>query len=242
MPKVSVLMPVYNTKEEYLRESIESILKQTFTDFEFIIINDGSTNNAKDVILSYQDSRIKYYEQENQGIAATLNRGLDLSQGEYIARMDADDISMPERLKKQTEFLDVHSDISVLGSWCEFFPKQKVMKYIAEPKYLDFIKFCQICHPAVMLRSNILKQYNLKYNSKYKCEDYELWSRAIKFVKFYNIPEVLLKYRWHENNISKISEKFSDDVEKVKQNMLDFLTNNEMLKYICKHKYSIYAY
>ena len=103
---ISVLMPVYNTKEEFLRTAIESILNQTFSNFEFIIINDGSTNNAEDVILSYKDDRIIYLKQENQGIVAALNNGWDRAKGEYIARMDSDDISFPDRFEKQIEYLE----------------------------------------------------------------------------------------------------------------------------------------
>ena len=121
MPKVSVLMPVYNTKEEYLREAIESILNQTFTDFEFIIINDGSTNNAEEVIKSYKDSRIKYYRQENHGLIYTLNYGLSLCNGEYIARMDSDDISLPFRFEKQIEVLDKNPNIGIVGGLIKIF-------------------------------------------------------------------------------------------------------------------------
>src|SRR5574344_639787 len=112
MPKISVVMPVYNTDETFLRESIESILNQSFKDFEFIIINDGSTNNAEDVILSYKDERIRYYKNDiNLKLIKTLNRGLLLAEGEYIARMDSDDISLPTRFQTQVEFLGKNPNI-----------------------------------------------------------------------------------------------------------------------------------
>lgn len=98
---ISVLLPVYNTKEEYLRECIESILNQTFSNFELLILNDGSTNNVEDVILSYKDSRIKYYKQENLGITSARNKLLTLAKGKYIAIADHDDISTPDRLEKR---------------------------------------------------------------------------------------------------------------------------------------------
>ena len=113
--KISVLMPVYNTKEEFLRTAIESILNQTYSNFEFIIINDGSTNNAEDVILSYKDERIVYLKQENKGIVSALNNGWDKASGEYIARMDSDDISLSERFEKQIEFLENNSEYSLVG-------------------------------------------------------------------------------------------------------------------------------
>ena len=115
-PKISVVMPAYNA-ENYIREAIDSILAQTFRDFEFLIIDDGSTDHTVEIIRSYSDSRIRLYQNErNMGVAATLNRGLDLARGEYIARMDADDISLPERFAKQAAYMDAHPDVAVCGS------------------------------------------------------------------------------------------------------------------------------
>ena len=241
MPKVSVLMPVYNTKEEYLREAIESILNQTFTDFEFIILNDGSTDeNVEKVIKSYDDERIKYFHKENTGIADTLNFGMAKAQGEYIARMDSDDISLPERFIKQVEFLDTNKNISILGCNFEIFPEIKIVQHPQNIKYLDLLKGCQIGHPTIMFRRSDFEKYNLAYNPKYKCEDYELWSRAIRYLKFANLEEVLLRYRWHETNLSKPSEVFQASVNKVQQSMLDFLTDDkklqqEIMNLVCPH-------
>lgn len=234
MPKISVIMPVYNTKEEYLRDAIESILNQTYKNFEFIIINDGSTNNAEEVILSYKDTRIKYYKQKNQGLSETLNKGFDLAKGEYIARMDSDDISLPERLEKQVCFMDNSPNIGICGSWAKFFPSEKgtIIKHPREPKYIDFILGCRIVHPTVMLRKELFDYYNLRYNKEYDCaEDYELWSRAVRFVKFYNIPEILLNYRWHENNVSVASRKKQIVVaNKIVDNMLNYLSNSPQVQ------------
>jgi glycosyltransferase involved in cell wall biosynthesis len=115
--RITVLMPVYNG-EKYLREAIDSIFNQTFTDFEFLIVDDGSTDNSVEIINSYQNSRINLVKNDkNEGLVYTLNRGLSLAKGEYIARMDCDDISLPERLKKQIDFLDSNSEIAVVGTW-----------------------------------------------------------------------------------------------------------------------------
>ena len=123
-PKVSVLMPVYNTKEEYLREAIESILNQTFRDFEFLIIDDGSTNGAQAVIKSYQDERIRFVQNEtNLGIFKTRNKLCAMARGEYVATFDSDDISLPTRLEKEVAYLDEHPDVSVVGAWYERFPE-----------------------------------------------------------------------------------------------------------------------
>ncbi len=230
MPKVSVIMSVYNTKEQWLRTAIESILSQTFKDFEFIIINDGSTNNAENVILSYNDTRIKYIKQENQGLANAINNGLEIAKGEYIARMDSDDISLPERFEKQVRFLDDNLNISILGTAFEQFPERKVTKHPKNPNFLDLLSDCCIAHPSVMMRKSDLEKYNLSYSPDYDCEDYELWSRAILVLKFANLEEVLLKYRWHKYNASKPTENFQRQVYKVKKNMLDFLTDNENLQ------------
>ena len=116
MPRISVIMPAYNA-EKYIREAIDSILAQTYTDFEFIIIDDASTDATASIVESYSDERIRFFRNEhNMGVANTLNRGLDLAVGEYIARMDSDDISLPERFAKQVEFMDTHTDVIVCGS------------------------------------------------------------------------------------------------------------------------------
>ena len=128
MPKVTVVMPVYNTNPEFLRQTIDSILNQSFRDFEFLIINDASTTNVKDVILSYNDKRIVYVENEqNLGISKTSNKALQLAKGQYIARQDHDDISEPDRLMKQVRILDENPEIGVCGCFFKVFPKiQKV--------------------------------------------------------------------------------------------------------------------
>ena len=126
MPRVSVLMSVYNTEEDFLRDAIKSILNQTFTDFEFLIINDGSKNNAEEVILSFNDDRIKYIlNEKNLGLIDSLNKGLSLAQGEYIARFDSDDISSNKRLEKQVEFMDKNPNVGLLGTQYESFPKKR---------------------------------------------------------------------------------------------------------------------
>lgn len=237
MTKISVILPVYNTKEEFLREAIESILNQTYKDFEFIILNDGSTNNAKDVILSYNDKRIKYVEQENHGLIYTLNKGIALSQGEYIARMDSDDISLPERFAKQVEFLDNNPEIGIVGALIDIFPDVDFCKsYEKEPKFLDLLIENQLAHPVVMFRKSVLERFNLQYNNCLHAEDFELWSRMIKVTKFYNIQEVLLRYRFHGNNLSTVHQNVQiDNTNRIKQEMLDFLTNDKQLqKAICE--------
>lgn len=206
MPKISVLMPVYNTEEIFLREAIESILNQTYADFEFLIIDDGSTNNTEDIILSYKDERIKYIKNEqNIGLIKTLNKGINLAQGEYIARMDSDDISLPERFAKQVKFLDENPDIDVLGTWFQCLPSGRIVE--TSPKDKDIkehllVNSNDIGHPTVMIRRATIIKYELKYdeNALY-VEDYALWLSLIDKIKFANLTEVLLNYRIHGNNV-----------------------------------------
>ena len=233
-PKISVLMPVYNTQEDYLREAIESILSQSFADFEFIIINDGSTNNAEDVIMSYKDARIRYYKQENKGLSITRNRLLDLAQGEYVALMDSDDISLPERLQKQNEVLDSQPQIGVVSAWLEYFQNRQGLNCRMEnPRLLDlYFKGSLISHPCVMMRKSVLDAHNLRYDEKYPpAEDFELWSRALQYTQAYNIQTVLLRYRWHGNNISATqSQRQKALAWQIRRNILDALSNDANVK------------
>ena len=230
MPKISVLMPVYNTKEEWLKEAVESILNQTYKDFEFIIIDDNKNDVNENFIRKYSDKRIRYIKGNNTGIAGALNKGIEIANGEYIARMDSDDISLCKRFAKQSKYLDENPDISIVGSWFEIFPETKIIKHPTYPKYLDILKYCCIGHPTIMFRKADFEKFELKYNQKYFCEDYELWSRAIRVLKFYNIQEVLLKYRWYGNNASAKPKAFDSSL-KIQQNMLDFLTDDKELQH-----------
>ena len=130
MPKVSVLMPIYKTKEEYLREAIESILNQSFTDFEFLILDDCPENSREEIVKSYSDGRIKYLKNEkNLGITPSRNKLIEMAKGEYLAVMDHDDISLPARFEKQVQYLDEHQYIGVCGCWREDFPQKEVFEF-----------------------------------------------------------------------------------------------------------------
>lgn len=211
MVKISVLMPVYKTREEHLREAIESILAQTFSDFEFLILDDCPEDSREKIVRSYSDSRIKYFKNErNLGISATRNKLLSLSKGEYLAVFDHDDISLPKRFEKQAAYLDAHPYVGVVSCWRENFPKKKIVKL---PVGDDDIKralmeICALLHPAAMIRKSVLNQNNINYEAEYTpCEDYRLWLRLLGVTRFYNIPEVLFKYRWHGENASIIQKE-----------------------------------
>ena len=233
MPKVSVLMPVYNVKEEYLRESIESILNQTFKDFEFIILDDCSENDVEAIVKSYKDERIKFYRNaENSGIAITRNRLMSLAKGEYCALMDNDDISLPDRLKKQVEFLDKNQDVSILSTAYETFPEKRIIVHPKSVRYLDLYNGCVVTHPAAIFRTESLRKFDLKYDESFICsQDYELWSRAIRFLKIANLDEVLLKYRLYPESLTQKRQNLAQNEDKrIRTAMLNFLTNDIRLQ------------
>ena len=217
MTKISVLMPVYNTPENYLREAVESILAQTCADFEFLILNDASTDdNVEKVINSYDDKRIRYWQNDrNLGISLSRNKLIGLSRGEYLAVFDHDDVSLPERLEKQAAFLDAHPEVGVVGCWYRILgTENKVSRFPAEDAEIKeiMVNSCCICHPASMIRRSVLVEHNIGYESDYTpAEDYALWCRLLSKTRFANLPEVLFAYRNHEGNTSHLQrEKMRD--------------------------------
>lgn len=207
MSKISVIMPAYNA-EEYIKEAIDSILNQTFTDFEFIIIDDCSTDSTAEIIKAYTDERIKYYKNEkNLGVAETLNRGLDLATGDYIARMDSDDISLPKRFEKQVKFMGKHRDVSVLGTSIEFFGAMSGVRFFSgthEELKVDLLFDCCFAHPSVMIRRETLVKEGYRYDNAFnKMEDYNLWTEVVKRYKLATIKDVLLKYRIHKGQVTQ---------------------------------------
>ncbi len=213
-PKVSVLLAVYNTNPDYLREAMDSILGQTFSDFELIVVNDGSSNeDVEKTVLGYTDTRIRYYRNErNLGITPTRNRLIELARGEYLAVMDHDDVSLPERLQKQVDYLDSHPDVGVVGS---FFRSIGEKTSCVRPPVDDMAiriflaRECAVHHPASMIRKSVLIEHGLRYEEEFSpAEDYALWCDLIPFTRFHNIPEVLFLYRVHSANTNRLqSEK-----------------------------------
>ncbi len=192
-------MPVHNA-EEFLKNSVDSILNQSLSDFELIVWDDASTDNSLKILKSFDEPRIKVYNNHAQlGLPATLNKALEVSTGKYIARMDADDIASPDRLEKQVNFLRKHPEISITGSFIQTFGESnEIWKYPTDPSYLKaYLLFdCGIAHPSIMMRKDHMITYNLTYNETFTySQDYELWERASQNVAITNIPAVLLKYR-----------------------------------------------
>ena len=231
MAKVSVVMPVYNTPDEVLKEAVESILNQTYKDFELLVINNGSYSDIKTVIDKYSDSRIKYYEiKENRGVAAARNLGIEKMSGEYYAVMDSDDIASPDRLEKQVQIFEAEPDVLLCASWFKRFPEEVVVKAPLKPGLLDFLKRDFLGHSTVMIRIGNKKEF--LYQEEYEvCDDIELYSRLIMKGRFYVIPEALVNYRFEGKGISiKKSNKVSECAKKIKNQQMEFLTSDKKLQ------------
>jgi glycosyltransferase involved in cell wall biosynthesis len=209
MSQISVILPVYNA-ELYIDEAVNSILSQTFTDFELIIIDDGSTDGSSDLLskLAALDGRIKLVSRENRGLIATLNEAISLANSDYIARMDADDIALPTRLAKQFEFLQANPKVAVLGTCYRYIDVQgnvgaKRNTFISHADITASFYFCNpIAHPSVMVNYRLLGS-DYCYLEQYKTiEDLELWSRLSSKYQLANLAEVLLHYRVLNSSIS----------------------------------------
>ncbi len=204
-PKISVLLPVYNS-ELYIKEAIDSILNQTFSDFEFIIIDDASTDKSVEIIQSYSDSRIQLIvKPQNLGYTNSLNYGLTIAKGDYIARMDSDDISLPFRFEKQVAFLEANLDVVACGTNYQILGTDYV---VTKPELHEDIKIellTESCigHPTVMLRNETLQKNQISYQIKFEpAEDYALWVHMLNYGKLHNLQEVLFLYRNHEGQVS----------------------------------------
>ena len=210
VPKVTVLMPVYNG-EKYLREAIESILNQSYSDFEFIIVNDGSTDNTVEILNEYTDSRIKRINNlKNIGLVGSLNCAIETAQGKLIARMDADDISTPDRFEKQVAYLDAEPKVSVLGTYMKHIDAEgNNLGILNVPCNHNLIKWkmlfeTSMFHATVMMRKKDLDKVG-NYSTDYQhIEDTELWSRMIDNARFSNLNEVLYIRRWHDESVCNL--------------------------------------
>ncbi len=214
---VSVILPVYNG-EQYLKESVESILNQTYRKIELIIINDCSSDNSDEIIKSFEDERINYHKNlENLNLIQTLNKGISISKGKYIVRIDQDDIALPERIEKQVLYMETNPECVVCGSYIQLIKKDiltdEIVKYYSNN---DDIKFALLfhspfAHPAVIIRAGILHENTVSYNNLYThAEDYQLWTKLSTYGKFHNIPDVLTHYRIHNEQTSSLHKDFQE--------------------------------
>jgi glycosyltransferase involved in cell wall biosynthesis len=210
MVTVSVLMAVYNG-EKYLSAAVESILGQTFLDFEFLILDDGSTDSTSHILRKYaaQDQRLHVISRENKGLVASLNELLGHARGRFIARMDADDISLPHRLSQQVQFLQDHVDVVCLGGSVEFIDDEgRLLQTLRYPKSDEQIQqrvlagFTDICHPSAMMSREALIRVGGYDSTFFLAEDLDLWLRLGETGKLANLDEVVLRYRFHSASLS----------------------------------------
>lgn len=227
-PVISVVLPVYNG-EKHLAEAIGSIFAQTFAEFELIIIDDGSTDGSLRILRKYKklDARIRLISRENRNLAATLNESIDIARGEWVARMDQDDIALPQRFERQLKWLE-KTGADITGSWVKFFGSwdRRVYKSYQSDQAIkmDMLFKSPFVHPSVIMRTDLAKQ--LRYDKTCeKAEDYDLWVRAAQAGwKMGNVPEVLLLYRRHASQISTNSLSKQQDVsEKIQKRYWAFM-------------------
>lgn len=247
---VSVIMSNYNTPEEYLRPAIESILNQTYRNFEFIITDDCSTDNSLSIIESYSDERIKILKNEkNLGITKSLNRGLAVAKGEFVARMDADDISLETRFEKQVEFLKSHPDHIVCGTGVEFigdrqtkhsdkFACRKIPDKETFQIYLLFGNYPNIVHPTAMFNRKLMIKHNITYNENYPlAQDYRMWVSCSEAAECANINDTLLNYRVHGKAVSSEKKELQGKIAmQIMQEQLDKLHLDLSEEYADIHK------
>ena len=209
--KVSVLTPIYKTDERFLREAIESVLKQTFADFEFLLLDDCPEDDREKVVRSYDDKRIVYLKNErNLGITASRNKLIDLAKGEYLAVFDHDDICRPERFAKEVAYLDAHPECGVVSGWTK--PTCGGVNEYPEDDHgikLAMMAGISMWHPASMIRKSALG--DIRYETDFTpVEDYMLWMKLAPHTVFHNLRDVMIDYRWHESNTSVVRKRELD--------------------------------
>jgi glycosyltransferase involved in cell wall biosynthesis len=211
MPYVTVLMSVYNG-ERFLSEAIDSILTQDFRDFEFLIIDNGSTDGSAAIMSSYKDKRIRLIShKENWGIVRSLNDGLALARGSYIARMDCDDVSLPGRLGYQVRFMDANAEIAVCGTFYRAFndDRELTVRLPQDPEVIRaaLLFYTPLAHPTTLMRASFLRKFGLAYSvPDLYFEDFGLWKRCAVHGKLTNLPRVLLRYRLSPSGVSRTPE------------------------------------
>ena len=232
-PKVSVVMSVYNG-EELLRSAIDSILAQTFGDFEFIIIDDGSKDKTASIVRSYKDPRIRLISRPNKGLAASLKEGVVAATGEYVARMDGDDLSDPERFTKQVAYLDAHPEVALLGSnfiiMSEDGAKVGQTRLFTHPSDVKvaLVASNQYGHGAAMVRRDTALEVG-NYDTEVGVEDYDLWTRLSHVAAVANLPDALYRYRQSPGGITQTGN--------AEQNQQAFAIRDREFSYFRAHRH-----
>lgn len=226
MPLVSIILATYND-EKYIEQSVNSILSQTLKDFELIIVDDASTDNTKNILENIQksDNRVKIFRNKNnRGLPYSLNRALHYAKGKYIARMDGDDISLPDRLQKQYNYMEKHKDVDICGAAYKRIGCDSGVCVVENDS--EFIKamliyYSPLGHSTWFIRKSFLDKYNLRYNIKFRTsQDYEFLYRIRDFAKYACIQEVLLLYRVHNNSITGKTKGIDKNIVKVQRCIL----------------------
>ena len=209
---VSVLMPVYNTAL-YLREAMDSMLCQTFKDFELIVLDDCSPDNAEEILNAYDDPRIvRYKGEKNAGLSNVLNVGIGMARGKYIARMDSDDISLPQRLQVQVDYLDKHPDVDLVSVGMRLFGAKEgtwIRELNPDKVKIEALFHSPVLHASSVWRKDTFEKQGLRFRQEMvPAEDYDLWVRAmLKGLKLVNLPEVLYEYRIHDAQATVQTDK-----------------------------------
>lgn len=219
--KITVFIPVHN-RQQYIGQTIQSVLNQSFGDFQLLLVDDGSTDNSVEIMRSYRDARITLIENgANLGIPKTRNIGLEHAEGEYLAILDSDDLMHKDRLKKQKKFLDKNKDYAGVGSWSRYIDDQDrvarwlVMRPISHAKIKASLLFhCAIHNRTFMARTSLMRE--LQYDTDFRrCQDYELLHRLAKNYKLHNLPEILVSGRKHNQQITSNTRDLGDRLKKV---------------------------
>lgn len=238
-PRISVLLPVYNGAS-FLAASIDSVLSQSFEDFELLILNDGSIDDSAAIAKRYSDRRIRYFEHSNMGLPATLNEGARVARGEFLFRQDQDDLSYPDRFARQVAYLDEHPDVAVLGTWARIFvdgDSAAAYRYHRHPTSHAAVAFSAIFDSAFVHSSVAIRRSAFEALGGYSCdplrqppEDFELWSRMCRCYKAANLAEVLVDYREVASSMSRVlREDFSERMLIISAENLRFWLNGSLL-------------
>lgn len=220
-PRLSVILPAYNAAR-YLPDAINSILQQTFSDFELLVLNDGSVDNTEQVVMEFNDPRIIYIRNvQNIGLANTINKGLSLARGELIARMDADDISLPTRLETQVRYLDEHPDVMLCSCALQQFgasDQQMIGREDFELVKAEMLFSSAIGHASSVWRKAFFEENHLMFmQDEFPAEDYGLWTRAVFYGKMVNIPDLLYRYRIYPEQVTATDMRSAEKCRQIRQ-------------------------
>ena len=248
-PAISVVMPTYNTPIPYLQEAVESVLNQTFRDFELVVIDDCSTNGSDEYLKKLRDERIKIiWNKENLGVTKSLNIGLKAVKGKYIARMDADDVSAPNRLEKQFAFLEAHPDVVLVGSYYEAFSEHFSKIIVQNIKSQSLYRIKSLfrnpgpAHPTLLIRREAIELHRVIYDeSLIYAQDYGLFVEMCKYGDVAVFPEILVKKRVHKRQICVLHRKKQRECDQLVQKKLleelDLTPDKEALDFHYRFRY-----